>query len=316
MSNAFANRLKKRARHLGKWASRWPTEAYRVYDRDIPEYAWTVDVYGQDVYLQHFARTTDDEKHPQQDGVFDAINQILKPRSIALSRRLRQKGSAQYEKLDDRGRLSVVEEDGLSFQVNLYDYIDTGLFLDHRSMRRMVYEDVTARAEGGRPLDVLNLFAYTCTFSVYAAKAGARTHSVDLSNTYLEWGKRNFQLNGMHPDDHEFERSDLLRWLPQAARGKRRYDLIVLDPPTFSRSKSMERDMDLQRDHIDLVNACITLLKPGGVLYFSTNFQRFRLDEGFTAEDSGSTWEEITALTRSEDFRTPIHRAWRVLRGA
>ena len=313
MSTPFANRLKKRARHLGKWAKRWPTQAYRVYDRDIPEYAWTVDVYGQDVYVQHFAQTPD-EKHPQHDDVLEAIEQVLEPRSIALSQRLRQKGSAQYEKLDDRGRLSVVEEDGLRFQVNLYDYIDTGLFLDHRAMRRMVGADVKARAEGGRPLDVLNLFAYTCSFSVYAARHGARTHSVDLSNTYLEWGKRNFELNGMSVDDHAFERSDLLRWLPQATRRKRRYDVIVLDPPTFSRSKSMERDMDVQRDHVALIEACITLLKPGGALYFSTNFQRFRLDEGFADASCGAIWEEITARTISEDFRTPIHRAWRATR--
>lgn len=311
MSNPFVNRLKKRARHLGKWSNRWPTEAYRVYDRDIPEYAWTVDIYGQDVYIQHFAQTPD-EKHPQHDEVMAAIQDILKPRAVALSQRLRQKGSAQYEKRDDRGRLSVVKEDGLLFQVNLYDYIDTGLFLDHRAMRRMVTQDVRARVKQGQPIDVLNLFAYTCSFSVYAAHAGAHTHNIDLSNTYLEWGKRNFQLNDLDVNAHEFERSDLLRWLPQAAKRKRRYDLIVLDPPTFSRSKSMERDMDLQRDHIELVNSCITLLKPGGVLYFSTNFQRFRLDEGFADESAGTTWEEITLQTRSEDFRTPIHRAWRV----
>lgn len=294
------NRLKKRDKHLRKWARRWPTQAYRIYDRDIPEFPWTVDRYDQCIYAQFFASS--DTQPPTLASFEASFKEILSASEVIFKVRRRQSGTAQYEKQDEQETLRPIEEDGLTFLVNLYDYIDTGLFLDHRAMRRIVSKDIESRDQ---PTRMLNLFAYTCTFSVYAARAGAKTCSVDLSNTYLNWGKDNFRANGLSLKGHTFERDDILAWLPQAKKDRRRFDVIVLDPPTFSNSKSMTETLDIQRDHRALILQCLELLAPGGSLYFSTNYQRFRLDETLPG-----TWEEITHRTISEDFRTPIHRAW------
>lgn len=308
--NPFHNRLKKRSKHLTKWARRWPTTAWRAYDRDVPEYPWSVDLYGSHVFLQEFPNTrhSDQQRREQRAQVRDAIKELFalpdgSPPPIHERTRERQKKGAQYQKRAARQETFNVEEDGLKFQVNLDDYIDTGLFLDHRNMRREVASTVSAHGRGAR---MLNLFCYTGAFSVWAARAGAHTTSVDLSNTYLEWAQQNFTLNGFDPRQHLFLRQDILQWLPREAALGRRYEVIVLDPPTFSRSARMERDLDIQRDHVELLSACLELLAPGGHLYFSTNFRRFSLDEAaLDAEVS-----EITSSTVPEDFRPGIHRAW------
>lgn len=307
-SDDFRNRLRKRAKHLARWAARWPTEAYRIYDWDIPDWAFGVDRYGDAAVLQHFVRRgeTDEEADIRRTVAVDVVAEVLgiEVDAIFVKERRRQQDGTQYEKLQDEAP-RVVVEDGLRFQVDLAAYLDTGLFLDHREMRRLVAADVERRQSP----TVANLFAYTGAFSVWAARAGAVVTTVDLSNTYLEWAEQNFRLNGFDPGKHVFERSDVMRWLPQEHQRGGRYDVIVLDPPTFSRSKKMVRDLDTQRDHLELVRGARALLNRGGVLYFSNNFRGFTLDESLR-DDPGV--EEITGRTIPEDFKSGIHRAWRI----
>ena len=304
----FQNRLRKRAKHLAKWARRWPTDAYRVYNWDIPEWAFAVDRYGDAVVVHHFVRRgeSDDEADDRRALVLDAVRNVLGPddADIFVKERRRQTGATQYETLDEHA-LRIVSEDGLSFRVDLAGYVDTGLFLDHRQMRRQVGGDVATRTKPR----VANLFAYTGAFSVWAARAGATVTTVDLSNTYLEWAEANFELNAIDPGAHRFERSDVMRWLPQAHQRGERFEIVVLDPPTFSRSKKMVRDLDVQRDHIELIRGALALLSANGVLYFSTNLRSFALDARFAEDDA---FVETTARTIPEDFSHGIHRSWRV----
>ncbi|MEM1350136.1 MAG: class I SAM-dependent methyltransferase, partial [Myxococcota bacterium] len=288
-----------------------PTEAWRAYDRDMPAYPWTVDVYGEAVVLQEFRNSGVDDAVAEEHArhVFEGVVEVFDPPEdlVVLKERRRQKGDAQYEKLSQQSQELVVTEGELKFWVNLTDYIDTGLFNDHRNLRRMVHDELAAR-EHPR---LLNLFAYTGTFSVWGAKAGAHTTTADLSNTYLEWAQRNFELNGLDLSAHLFERTDVTRWMQQVRGRIEAFDVVVLDPPTFSRSKKMERDLDLQRDHRRLIEDAMDLLCPGGVLYFSTNFRGFRLDPELF---SSKSVEEITRRTVPEDYRAGIHRAWRIRR--
>jgi 23S rRNA (guanine2445-N2)-methyltransferase / 23S rRNA (guanine2069-N7)-methyltransferase len=219
--------------------------------------------------------------------------------------RKRQKGDDQYEKQDEQGAFEPVHEAGHTFLVNLSDYIDTGLFLDHRPTRALIGE----LAKGRR---FLNLFSYTATATVHAARGGApESISVDLSNTYSDWAERNFEANQLDLRRHHIERADVLRWLDDAS--DERFDLIFLDPPTFSTSKSMEDTLDIQRDHIPLLRRASALLSPGGILVFSTNFRRFRLDVDGLPE---LAIDDITARTIPEDFaRNPrIHQTYRITR--
>lgn len=305
MGSMFHNRLRKRYRHLKKFAGRWPTNAFRVYDRDIPEFAWSVDVYGDRVYLQNIKNRGDDG---QLAIVIDAIKDVIgvDEENIIYAERERQKGSNQYEKQSERGEAFTVTEGHLKFWVNLERYIDTGLFLDHRILRRQVAEDVRdyERELDRRPA-VLNLFAYTGAFSVWAADAGASVTTVDMSNTYLDWAQHNFKLNRIDLDRHEFIREDILQWLPRL-QPHQKWDIIVLDPPTYSTSKKMVDTFDVQRDHPDLINDCLRHLTAGGKLYFSTNYRKFKLDQN--ALDSGA--RDITYRTMSEDFRDGIHTAF------
>lgn len=307
--NDFHNRLKKRARHLRKWARRWPTEAFRVYDRDIPEYRWTVDVYGEHAFAQEFPRRGEPERERRErrQHVLGAITDVLDVPAARIHERTRERkaGGTQYGRQSDAQREITVREGELSFLVNLTDYIDTGLFLDHRELRRELAQRVRQRG-GGR---ALNLFCYTGAFSVWAAAAGAHTTSVDLSRRYLDWAERNFELNGLDPNAHVFLRKDVLDWLPHEVNLGRRYEFIVLDPPTFSRSKRMERNLDIQRDHLEMVRHCLSLLTHDGVLFFSTNFRKFdpQLDT------LGVPVTEISDRTVPEDFRPGIHRAWELL---
>lgn len=302
----FVNRVRKNARHLRKWARREAVTCYRVYDRDIPEFAYALDVYGERAHLQIYDRSGMAADDDRDEAVRVAAAQALDlaAADVVLKLRGRRHGMEQHEKTGMRGRDFVVEEGGRRFLVNLEAYLDTGLFLDHRVTRGLV----AAEAAGRR---FLNLFCYTGSFTVYAATGGAaESVSVDLSNTYLDWARRNFALNRLDPARHRLVRADALRWLPDARSQRQRFDLIVLDPPSFSTSKAMTGVLDVQRDHAVLLSACAGLLAPGGVLYFSTNLRTFKPDpQALTALGA----EEISARTVPEDFRNRrIHRCWRM----
>lgn len=332
----FSNRLRKNLRHLARWARREQISSFRVYDRDIPEFNVAVDLYtGAErwVHLQEYAPPAEisparaaerlAQCHAGVREVFEVPDE-----NIFVKVRRRQRGAQQYERQDQSGRTMVVDEGGLSFEVNLSDYLDTGLFLDHRPLRKRMRMEAAG-------CDLLNLFAYTGTFSAHAAAGGARsTTSVDLSRTYLQWAQRNFALNGLaaHCVDGEdaaaegsgrrqvrplpgnrLVLADCLAWLDRALEAAPRWTLIVVDPPTFSTSKRMRETFDVVRDHVTLLNKASQLLAAGGVLYFSTNHRRFRLDPGAMPD---LDVEEITSETIPRDFArgAPIHRAWRARR--
>lgn len=302
----FANRLQKNLKQLGKWARRENITCYRVYDADMPEYALAIDLYHDWVHVQEYAapRSIDPEK--AQARLFDALAAIpqalnIDQSRVVIKRRERQSGTRQYERQNSQGQFTEVSEGGVKLLVNLTDYLDTGLFLDHRPMRMRIQRE----AAGKR---FLNLFCYTATASVHAAKGGARsTTSVDLSKTYLDWARRNLSLNGFS-DKNRLEQGDVMAWL-QACRDE--YELIFIDPPTFSNSKRMEGVFDVQRDHVELLDLAVARLAPGGVLYFSNNFRKFQLDEHLLERYAV---EEITAQTLDPDFarNSKIHRAWRI----
>ncbi len=308
------NRLRKNRKHLGRWARRSGVECYRLYDADLPEYAVAVDLYQAEelwAVVQEYAPPAEIEPALAATRLGEAIGAVaellaMPEERIAVKTRQRQKGGSQYQKQGLAGRLYRVSEDGLGFLVNFTDYLDTGLFLDHRITRGMVRELAKDR-------DFLNLFAYTGAFSVHAAAGGAgSTTTVDLSNTYLDWARRNLELNGFSGADHQLIQADCVEWLAQqAAEPERRYGLIFLDPPTVSRSKRMEGDFDVQRDHVRLIRHAAELLTPDGVLLFSNNFRRFRLDQAALA---GLMVKDISASTIPEDFRrnSKIHRCWRI----
>ncbi len=312
---ALANRIAKNARHWGRWARRQGLGAYRVYDRDIPEFPLAIDCYvaedavrGLRVHMQEID-TGWEQTEAEHAAWLAAVRAAtasalaLPPSAIALKERKKRHGREQHTKTGVVGTPFVVFESGLRFIVNLEAYLDTGLFLDHRALRAMVRE----RAAGRR---MLNLFAYTGSFTVYAAAGGATsTDTVDLSNTYLDWAARNFAANAMDPQRHALIRADVLEWLGLARAESRRYGLIVLDPPAFSNSKAMTGALDIQRDHAALVDAARALLSPRGELYFSTNLRTFVLDPALAA-DAGCT--DIGAATRPPDFRDRrIHHAFR-----
>jgi 23S rRNA (cytosine1962-C5)-methyltransferase len=302
----FVNRVRKNARHLRKWARREGVTCYRVYDRDIPEFAYALDLYDQRAHLQVYERGALEPAGERDEAVRAAAAEALElaPDDVVVKRRGRRRGIEQHEKTGVPGHEFVVREGGRRFLVNLEAYLDSGLFLDHRVTRNLV----AAEAAGRR---FLNLFCYTASFTVYAATAGAADSvSVDLSNTYLDWARRNFALNGLDPLRHRLVRADVLRWLPGACAQGLRFDLIVLDPPSFSTSKAMTGVLDVQRDHAALLADCAGLLAPGGVLYFSTNLRTFKPDPQVLARLGA---QEISARTVPEDFRNRrIHRCWRM----
>ena len=313
---AFRNRLAKDAKHWGRWARRRGFGAYRVYARDLPEFPLAIDCYvaeepalGTRVHLQEIE--TGWAQDPAQHEAWLAAVTAATAEALALpadavvaKHRAKRQGREQHTKTGAKGRPFVVVEAGLRFLVNLEAYLDTGLFLDHRALRAIVRE----RAAGRR---MLNLFAYTGSFTVYAAAGGATaSDTVDLSNTYLDWAAANFALNGLDRTQHALVRADVLAWLDAARLEGRRYGLIVLDPPAFSNSKAMSGVLDVQRDHPALVAATRALLAPGGELYFSTNLRTFALDAALAADPAVT---DITARTLPEDFRDPrIHRAYRI----
>jgi 23S rRNA (guanine2445-N2)-methyltransferase / 23S rRNA (guanine2069-N7)-methyltransferase len=334
----FANRLRKNLQRLQPWAQRERIKCFRLYDADMPEYAFAIDIYDAEtrhVYVQEYAppKSVDPEgARERRREVLAVLPATLQVPVAQIHARVRkpQKGAEQYGKQrrlaasDGVGARSghdssqaarrghdgsqaerfVVEEGDLKFWVNFHDYLDTGLFLDHRLVRGML----RGWARGG---DFLNLFCYTASATVYAAAGGARsTLSVDLSNTYLDWARDNLLLNGFTSATNELHHADCLTWLEQQAPGPR-FDLIFLDPPTFSNSKRMDGVLDVQHDHVGMIRRCMKLLRPAGRLVFSTNYTRFKLD-GAALEDLAI--EDITAPSIPKDFErhTRIHRCFSI----
>ena len=312
-SEVFANRLRKNLRHLGKWARRSGISCYRVYDSDLPDYPMAIDVYAgrqNSAHVQIFERDADvsklDSLSAEMTAILPGLLDVSQSR-IFLKTRKRQKGDAQYERMGKSGKLYEIEEGGCKFLVNFSDYLDTGIFLDHRITRQKLGE----KARGKR---FLNLFGYTGTATVYAAAGGAvSTTTVDLSGRYLEWARKNLELNGFQEEGHEMVQDDGVTWLKTAAKKKARYGLIFLDPPTFSNSKSMNGTLDVQRDHKDLISQALSLLEPEGVLIFSTNRRNFRME--FDAGEAFSV-ADITKVTIPQDFarHQNIHRCWEFVR--
>lgn len=301
-SDSFANRLKKNVKQLEKWAKRENISCYRLYDADIPEYNVAVDWYDGEVVIHEYAAPANVDEQIAQKRLFDIVNLTPKVLGIpadkmVLKVREKQKGKEQYQVLAKAGQYKVVSEYGAKFWVNLRDYLDTGLFLDHRVTRRAIQQQSKNKA-------VLNLFAYTGTASVHAALGGARNvTTVDMSNTYLDWAKRNFELNQLSGKQYQFVQDNVLDWLKGC---KNQFDLIFVDPPTFSNSKRMEDTWDVQRDHVKLLNMLTTLVAPGGKVIFSNNKRRFKLDYD-ALQQAGWQIKDISAASLPEDFKRNVH---------
>lgn len=305
----FANRLRKNMKKLDKWARQSGIECYRLYDADLPEYNVAVDRYADWVVIQEYAppKTVDADKARQR--LFDVISATLSVLALPANRlvlktRERQKGKSQYQKLGEKGEFIEVQEFTARLLVNLTDYLDTGLFLDHRIARQML-----GNMSAGK--DFLNLFSYTGSASVHAGLGGAKsTTTVDMSRTYLEWAERNLRLNGLTGRQHRLMQADCLSWLRESDE---QFDLIFIDPPTFSNSKRMEDDFDVQRDHLMLMQNLKRLLRRGGTIMFSNNKRGFKMDlDGL--QRLGLQAQEITQKTLSQDFarNRQIHNCWLV----
>lgn len=306
----FANRLRKNLKAAQKQAEAEGVHCYRVYDADMPEFNVAIDVYEGVLHVQEYAppKTVDAEKAQARFRLaLTVIRHVfgLHREQVFIKVRSQQKGKKQYEKQGSQGRFHEVRESDAWLLVNLTDYLDTGLFLDHRPLRARM-----AKESAGKHF--LNLYAYTGVASVEAALAGAAsTTTVDLSPTYLAWAERNFALNGIAEEHHYFEQADCLRWMRDCRHA---FDIIFMDPPTFSNSKRTPDVLDVQRDHVELIWLAMALLRPGGALYFSNNFRKFKLDTDALAE---FVIEDISAETIGFDFqRNPgIHKCWRITSG-
>jgi 23S rRNA (cytosine1962-C5)-methyltransferase len=299
----FRNRLQKVWRHVSKLAKRQGVACYRIYDHDLPEFPFCIELYEDNVYLAEYQRRhgmSEEDHAAWLESCVPVISGILEvPDAQIYFRERRRKAGRldQYEKLGSGQEFFVVQEAGLSFRVNLTDYLDTGLFLDHRITRGMVREEASSRR-------VLNLFCYTGSFSVYAAAGGASSvDSVDLSKTYLGWAEANMALNGYAGASRRFIHADVLQWLDEAPAGW--YDLVVMDPPTFSNSKRMKDFLDIQRDHAELINKALRAMAPGGVLYFSTNYRKFVLEGD---RIMAASVKDITKATTPFDFQGKLFR--------
>ncbi|MBG22018.1 MAG: bifunctional 23S rRNA (guanine(2069)-N(7))-methyltransferase RlmK/23S rRNA (guanine(2445)-N(2))-methyltransferase RlmL [Idiomarinaceae bacterium] len=311
-SSDLANRLKKNYQKLEKWAAKEGLSAWRLYDADLPEYNAAVDVYNEHLVIQEYAAPKDIPPAVAKERLWyllDTLAEVLPFTAANMHLKVRQKqsGKQQYQRQQLRHIVTTVHEYGAQFEVNLSDYLDTGLFLDHRWARREL-----GRLSQGK--NVLNLFAYTCTASVQAALGGAReVTSVDLSKTYLAWGEDNFRLNGLPVRQHKFFQDDCLQWL-QRQPPQQRFDVIFLDPPTFSNSKRMQDVLDVQRDHVMLLKLAARLLKDDGVILFSNNKRKFKLDEEGLKEAFLAA-EDWTQRSISQDFarHKGIHHLFKVV---
>jgi 23S rRNA (cytosine1962-C5)-methyltransferase len=300
----FRNRLGKVFRHVSKLAKRQSVSCYRIYDHDLPEFPFCIEMYGDWLYVAEYRRNhhMEEDVHDQWlEACKEIMGEITGIRTSRIVLRTRQRKSGrqdQYQKLDDEKQFITVAEQGLNFKINLTDYLDTGLFLDHRITRNMVRES----AEGKK---VLNLFCYTGSFSVYAAAGGAEDIvSVDLSRTYLQWATENMELNKLYDASrHHYLQEDVKQYLENIPENA--FDLVIMDPPTFSNSKRMKDFLDIQRDHPQLINQAVKGMKPGGIMYFSTNFSRFQMQ---TSEVQEGVIKNITAATTPFDFQGKLSR--------
>lgn len=307
-SSPLCNRIRKNYRHIRKWAKRTHTNCFRLYNKEIHQYPLAIDFYDGKFCIYYFSKSRLEEDPPQDliEVAEKALLTIFNAHSntIVWKTRAKRKETRQYEKKDNLQDYFTVLEYGVKFKINLVDYLDTGLFLDHRETRQLV----AANAKGKR---VLNLFAYTCSFSVQAAAAGAIfTKSVDMSNTYTAWGKDNFLLNKFSLKDNEIIRADCLKFLDEEISHKGCYDLIIIDPPTISRSKKMDQLFDIQVDYIALIKKSLRLLTLNGKIYFSTNSRKFLFDEALFPQHQ---IKELTHKTIPIDFQDDkIHRCWEI----
>lgn len=301
----FKNCVRKNFSHIRKWAKRTETNCFRIYDRDIKAYPLAIDFYAGRfcVHYFSFSRDSDEPREDLRAAVEKSLLDLFHatPDLIFWRTRVKREKTEQYEKTGEAKEFFQVVEYGVKFWVNLVDYLDTGLFLDHREVRRFV-------ASIAKEKRLLNLFAYTCSFSVHAAVSGAIfTKSVDMSNTYTAWGEDNFRLNDLSLHNHEVVRADCLKFLETE---KKLYDIIIIDPPTVSRSKKMDQMFDIQEDYIFLIEKTLPLLAPNGVIFFSTNSRKFELD---ASKLPPCQILDVTKKTLPIDFRDPkIHQCWRI----
>ncbi len=307
-SQPFKNRLQKNLKKLKSYIQKNGIEAYRIYNKDIPEYPYQIDIYGSDAVIYEQGKKLGDEEAPiriqHQKDIELAIHEVF---NITLDKqhfkiRQKQKGNEQYKPLAaGSDEYFIVNEQPFKFWVNLERYLDTGLFLDHRPLRQHLLKTTAEKS-------VLNLFSYTCSLSVAAATGGATVTSIDMSRTYLDWGMENFVINDLDPKVHRFIQADVLKELQHMIEANVKFDVILLDPPSFSNSKRMEEDLDIDRDHPILIRDCMKLLNQEGTLYFSTNKRKFELHRIIS-----ETYEckEISQWTIPQDFHQSfIHQAY------
>lgn len=310
MSNlqTIQNRIEKNYKHRLKWAKREGLEAFRIYEKDIPEFPFIVDVYKDSAVI--FEKRDDEidaEKFDHFNYIISAVKNVMNigEEKVVIKTRFRQKGSTQYEKLEERNEFFPVKEYQAQFLVNLYDYLDTGLFLDHRPMRQVIFKE-------SKDKKVLNLFSYTGSVSVMAALGGAKhVTSVDLSSTYMDWAKRNFEQNNIALKEHNFIVQSALEYLEKS---QAKFDVIFLDPPTFSNSKKMAEDFEVEKDQMFLITNCLRLLADTGVLYFSNNKRKFKLSPEVSALCNVT---DISEKTIPQDFRDQkVHHCFKITKKA
>lgn len=314
MESMFKNRVMKNYSFLKKWAKRENVTAFRVYDKDIPQYPFAVDLYSGSIVLYQYERSKNQKNLSEKfetadkfqlEEVVSTIKELFQidENNIFLKVRKKQKGISQYERVMEKGITKIVSEGDMKFIVNLSDYLDCGLFLDHRKTRQIVRKQVAGN-------HVLNLFAYTGSVSVAAALGNAKSvTTVDMSNTYLSWAEENFKLNRISLENHEFIRANIMEWLPKMSIKSKKYDFIFIDPPSFSNSKKMLDSFDIQKDYITILKFCEKILSENGKILFSNNLRSFKFAiELFTEK---FTIEDITKKTLPQDFRNEkIHHAW------
>lgn len=300
----FRNRLQKVYRHLSRQARNMGVSCYRIYDHDLPEFPLCIEKYGDKLYVAEYKRRhgmTEEAHDAWMEQTLNIAGEILEVPKDHIFLKLRQRKPGrlgQYQRVGNELHIFTVVENGLNFRVNLSDYLDTGLFLDHRITRSMVREQC-------RDKDVLNLFAYTGSFSVYAAAGGARSvTTADLSRTYLGWARENMEMNGFSSETaYAYVHTDVKQYLPGLADDT--FDIIIMDPPTFSNSQRMKDILDIQRDHPGLINQCLRILRPGGTLWFSTNARTFRLER---EKIRPAEVRDITKITTAFDFTGKLYR--------
>lgn len=306
-TSILANRIRKNYRHLRKWAKRTVTDCFRLYDRDIQKYPFAIDFYAGRFSVQYFGKKDDDEiPDDLAQEVKESLRKIfgIDESAICFKIRAKTKTTRQYEKKGELNEFFDVLEYGVRFRINLEDYLDTGLFLDHRETRQLVAKNVKGKR-------VLNLFSYTAAFSVHAAANGASsTKSVDMSNTYCLWARNNFILNDLPLKNNVILRADCMKFLQQE---KALYDVIVIDPPTISRSKKMDQIFDVQKDYVFLIEKALQLLSSNGIIFFSTNSRKFEIDPRLFPD---CKIINISSKTVPQDFRNEkIHQCWTFQKG-